>query len=225
MTHEELENLLSEYLDEHLDPARRSAVKEHLSACAACRDVAANIRYAISACRSAGEVVPPPRLIYSIRRATTGETRTGTSRRFGKYPELAFQYRFVYGVAMIVFSLSLIANAAGLNLRNLRLKDLNPATWFYRANQASHLLAARAEKFYYDLRIVYEIESMIRDMQFQAPRENKQIKPPNGLPEAPESGIKSNSTELAFKAPEYAGPCAWRNQGVQADEMCKSPTQ
>src|SRR5579872_3358991 len=179
MTHEELENLLSEYLDERLDPDRRSTVEEHLSTCASCRDIAAEMRYAISACRSAGEVVPPPRLIFSIRRATTGEARTGTSRRFGGYPQIAFQHRFVYGVAMVVFSLSLIANAAGMNLRNLRLEDLNPATWLYRANQASHLFAARAEKFYYDLRIVYEIESMIREMQFQAPRENKQIKPPN----------------------------------------------
>jgi hypothetical protein len=66
---------------------------------------------------------------------------------------------------MAVFSFSIIVNAAGINLRNLTLEDLNPRTWILRANRTGHLLLGRAEKFYYDLRVVYEIESRLRQLR------------------------------------------------------------
>jgi hypothetical protein len=49
----------------------------------------------------------------------------------------------------------------------LRFEDLNPRTWVGRANRQGHLLFARAEKFYYDLRVVYEIESRFRQLSGQ----------------------------------------------------------
>ena len=66
---------------------------------------------------------------------------------------------------MAVFSFSIIVNAAGINLRHMTVEDLNPRTWFFRANRAGHLYYARAEKFYYDLRVVYEIESRLRQLR------------------------------------------------------------
>jgi hypothetical protein len=78
---------------------------------------------------------------------------------------------------MAIFSLSVIVNAAGVNLRNLTVADLNPRTWFYQANRTGHLLYARAEKFYYDLRVVYEIVSRFRQLRPQQPAEPQKEAP------------------------------------------------
>jgi hypothetical protein len=84
---------------------------------------------------------------------------------------------------MAIFSFSIIFNAAGVDLRKLTLADLNPRTWFYEANRTGHLLYARAEKFYYDLRVVYEIESRFREMRSQPSKQQEAPKP-----EAPAGG-------------------------------------
>ena len=68
---------------------------------------------------------------------------------------------------MAVFSFSIIVNAAGINLRRLRFEDLNPRTWIHQASRNGHLLYARAEKFYYDLRVVYEIEWRLKQLRQQ----------------------------------------------------------
>jgi hypothetical protein len=78
---------------------------------------------------------------------------------------------------MAVFSFSIIVNAAGLSLRGIRIEDLNPRTWVSRANRTGHLLYARAEKFYYDLRVVYEIESRFRQLRSQPQQEQEAPKP------------------------------------------------
>jgi hypothetical protein len=84
---------------------------------------------------------------------------------------------------MAVFSFSIIINAAGFNLRHMTIEDLNPRTWFFRANRAGHLYYARAEKFYYDLRVVYEIESRLRQLRShpeEEPQEAPKQEPPAG---------------------------------------------
>jgi hypothetical protein len=79
---------------------------------------------------------------------------------------------------MTVFTFSIIVNAAGLNLRTLRFEDLNPRTWVDRADRQKHLLVARVEKFCYDLRVVVEIESRIRELGGQPQvREEEPSKP------------------------------------------------
>jgi len=93
------------------------------------------------------------------------------------------QPRVAYPIAMTVFTFSIMVNAAGLNLRSLRMEDLNPRTWVGRANRQGHMLAARAEKFYYDLRVVYEIESRFRQLGGQPQMQEEVPKPV-----APEGG-------------------------------------
>ena len=89
---------------------------------------------------------------------------------------------------MTVFSFSIIINSAGINLRHLTLADLNPRTWFYQANRTGHLAVARAEKFYYDLRVVYEIESRLRQFRQQTDKSNSPRERETPKPEAPAGG-------------------------------------
>ena len=169
MTHLEIENLASDYVEGQLDAELRAQVEDHLAACEACRDLFAEVRGALELCRQEGSVVPPPWLVAKIRLATLGERKATLGERLALWARPLLNPRFVYALAMAVFSFSIIINAAGLNLRRLNLAELNPRTWLYNASRAGHLMYARAEKFYYDLRFVYEIQSRFRELEAQPP--------------------------------------------------------
>ena len=219
MTHLELENLASEYLEGQLDQVRRAEVEEHLAGCAACREAVADVRLAMEMCQSAEEVMAPPWLVTRIRYATMGEGRTGIADQVNAILHSLRQPRFAYAVAMTVFSLSLIVNIAGFNLRHLNMDDLNPATWVYRANRAGHLLYARAEKFYDDLRIVYEIESRFRNARSDSDDQGNRTTKPNPPSGRPASTTSSESQQMATATVHAAGQYAQLEPGVQTHEM------
>jgi Putative zinc-finger len=201
MTHLELENLASDYLEGQLAAARRGEVETHLQGCAACRELVADLRHALELCRSARELEPAPWLISRIMRATVGERKPTLRERWQGFFQPVLQPRLAYAVAMAVFSVSMIVTTAGINLQNLTLQDLSPRTWFYQANRTGHLLYARAEKFYYDLRVVYEIESRLRQLRQQngspAPPPERESAPPEGAPGKSTDGASPARLQLA----------------------------
>ncbi|HTS69778.1 MAG TPA: zf-HC2 domain-containing protein [Terriglobia bacterium] len=184
MTHLELENLASEFLEGLLEPSQQAAVEAHLSECAGCRELMGDVRHALEVCRVAEAVEPKPWLIAKIMLATIGEHKPTWGEQIAAYVRLVLQPRVAYPIAMTVFTFSLIVNVVGLNLRSLRVEDLNPRTWVLRADRQGHLLAARAEKFYYDLRVVYEIESRFRQLSGQPQGQEE----PSPKPAAPGGG-------------------------------------
>ncbi len=168
MTHLEVENLVSDYLEGQLEAVRRAEFDAHLAGCNPCQELVTGVRNVMECCRSVEDLEPAPWLISKILLATVGERQPSLMDRLAAVFRPVLQTRVAYGVAMAVFSFSIIINAAGINLRHMRLEDLNPRTWVYRANRTGHLLYARAEKFYYDLRVVYEIESRLRQLRQQS---------------------------------------------------------
>ena len=73
MTHLELENLVSEYLEGRLDLTRRLEFEAHVGACPGCGELVADVRRAMEYCHSAEGLEPAPWLIPKILRATIGE--------------------------------------------------------------------------------------------------------------------------------------------------------
>jgi hypothetical protein len=145
-------------------------------------------------CHSAPELEPAPWLVRKIMLATVGERKPSLADRLVAFFRPALQPRFAYGVAMAVFSFSIIVNAAGVNLRHMTVEDLNPRTWFFRANRAGHLYIARAEKFYYDLRVVIEIESRLRQLRSHPEEDQEAPK------QEPPAGGSTNSTPPTMPA-------------------------
>lgn len=174
MTHLEVENLASDYLEERLEPAPRAQVEAHLEACADCRELVADLGRVVERLQSAEELDPAPWLVAKILAATVGQRKPSLKEQLAAFFRPVVQPRAAYIVAMAVFSFSIIVNASGVNLRNLKLRDLNPRTWVYRANRSGHLLYARAEKFYYDVRVVYELESRFRRLRPQSTEPEKE---------------------------------------------------
>lgn len=167
MTHLELENLISEYLEEQLTVVRRAEVETHLAACAECRALVADVRHAFELCHTAESLEPPPWLVPKILRATLGERKPSLKEQLQAWFRPMLQTRVAYGVAMGVFSLSMIINVAGINLRHVRPADLNPANWVYQADRNGHLLIGRVEKYCYDLKVVYEFQSRLQRLRTQ----------------------------------------------------------
>jgi hypothetical protein len=176
MTHLEIETLASDYLEGLLDSSLRAALEAHVAGCAPCRELIGDVRHALELCRAAEDLEPKPWLVSKILLATIGRRNPTWLDRIAAYVRPVLQPRVAYPIAMTVFTFSIIVNAAGL--------DLNPRTWVGRANRQGHLMYARAEKFYYDLRVVYEIESRFR--QLSGPTQGQEEETPK--PAAPGGG-------------------------------------
>lgn len=181
MTHLELENLASEYLEGRLEGARLTQAEAHLAECGACRELVADLRATLAMLRSAEDAEPAPWLVSKIMLATVGERKPTWRERLAVFLRPSPQPRVSYAIAMAIFSISLLINAAGVELRNLSLSDLNPRNLVYEARRTGYLLLARAEKYYYDLRVVYEIESRFRELRSE-PREGEEGTPARETP-------------------------------------------
>ena len=72
MTHLEVENLASDYLEGLLASDREWQISEHLLDCASCRELVEDVRQAIELCRSAEDLEPSPWLVSRILLATVG---------------------------------------------------------------------------------------------------------------------------------------------------------
>lgn len=173
MTHLEVENLVSDYLENQLSTALRAQVDEHLALCGECRELLAQVRHALEFCYSAEDLEPAPWMVSRILLATVGQRKPTLSDRITAVLQPIFRPQVAYAVAMAVFSFSIIVNAAGINLRGLKLQDLNPRTWIYQASRNGHLLIGRAEKYYYDLKVVYEVESRLRRLRAEPNDQDK----------------------------------------------------
>lgn len=199
MTHWEASNLMTDYLEGTLETAQKSLLDEHLAACPECRAMAQDLRFAVETLHSAEEVEPAPWLMARILQATTGARERQSRSWFPSWLRLVLRPQVAYGVSMAVFSLSFIFYTSNVNLRGVKFHDLNPITWVYRADSRGHLLMARAEKFYYDLRFVYEVQSLLRQVRQQpgstpAPQQKRQT-PGGGA-----SGVQSpEAQQLALE--------------------------
>lgn len=198
MTHLELSNVVTGYVDGALDAAQTRQVEEHLESCGACRIMVDDIRFAQAVCHDAPVMEPPPWLLPRIVRATLGERKPSLKERLAGISRLIFRPQLAYSLSMAVFSLSFILYAAKVNLRRLRLRDLNPQTWAHRADRRGHMLLARAEKYYYDLRFVYEVQSILRGMRQE----------PETQPGAPEK-LRTPANPSSDRYPAAGTELAW----------------
>lgn len=212
MTHVQVENLAADYLDERLDPLQRAQWEEHLATCESCKENIASVRLAIQACRSAAHVLPPAGLALKIQIATLGERPKGLPNWREVILSFVQQPRLAHIIAMMVFSVSLLFNVAGISLRKLTWSELNPATWVYRANRAGHLFYARTEKLLDDSRVVYEFQSRFGKVVDQLPVDPNISRKRALTRESPESEINTEQLTVAFKAPDAAHLDNWEPQ-------------
>ena len=164
----ELEELICDYLDGTLASARKAEVERHLEACPACAELARDSAAAVAFMERAADVEPPPELITRIlfdapwNRKAPAKGRGWLSKLVGPI----LQPRFAMGMAMTILSFSILSRF--VPMQQLRAADLRPSEVWASLDDRAHRAWARSVKYYENLKVVYQIQTLLRDWQQQA---------------------------------------------------------
>jgi hypothetical protein len=164
----ELETLICDYVDGTLTAARKADVERHLEACPACAEVARNSAAAVAFMERAADVEPPPELITRIL-FDAPWTRKAPAKGWGWLRKLIapiMQPRFAMGMAMTILSFSILSRF--VPIQQLKATDLRPAEVWASLDDRTHRAWARSMKYYENLKVVYQIQTLLRDWQQQA---------------------------------------------------------
>jgi Putative zinc-finger len=180
-----VEARLSDYLEGLLQGSERAEFEAHANSCADCAPLVASVRSLVGQMHTMEEFETPPRLVYAILDNTLGprETVTGWQAFLNLIRGLATQ-KFAYGAASVMATLIIILGASGFSLRKPRLADLRPAAIYQSADREVHKVRARCVKYVSDLRVVYEIQSRLRqdENNLQTPEQMAPKSSPEKIP-------------------------------------------
>ena len=200
----EIEILLAEYVEGTLRGEQKSAVEKHLSECAACSELAQDSAAAVGFMERAATVDAPPELVTRLLfEITAGPSRAvikpSLARRlFGKWLEPVFgnflEPRYAMSMAMTVLSLAMFMKVAGISPRQLTAEDLDPVKIWTATEDRVTRLWERGMKYYESLRVVFEIQSRLKEWTEDQPGDASTTQPalpsplsPSGSPEGANS--------------------------------------
>jgi len=187
-TCDQVEARLSDYLEGLLQAPERAEFEAHMHKCAECAPLADSVRNLISEMQSVEQLEVSPVLVNSILDKTIGPREHVTFWQSLKdFLGGLGTPKFAYGAASVMATLLILLSAAGVSWHKPKLSELNPATMVLNINRQYHLQKARAVKYVSDLRVVYEIQSRLRqsDNQLQTlpeettPKSNQENTPGN----------------------------------------------
>jgi anti-sigma factor RsiW len=170
----EFESTLADYVDGTLGAQARAIVEAHAASCAACRYFMAEVTGAVTLLKRVEEVEPPSELITRIAYQTPrGRVRPDLDvpgfwfELKAKWLGPFLQPRLAMGMAMTVLSFSMLARCTGVPVQHLSAADLSPGHVI--ANLEDRVLRTkdRFVKNYENLRVVYEIEARLNEMDRQ----------------------------------------------------------
>jgi hypothetical protein len=127
----------------------------------------------------AAEAEPPPQLMTRILH----ETASGRHGRLGRPSGIrswfdralgwVLQPRLVMGMALTIFSFSMMARCSGISPRQLRASDMDPKKIWAALDDQAHRAWERSLKFYENIKVVYEIQSRLKDWTDQQDEEDR----------------------------------------------------
>lgn len=172
----DLEILLCDYVDGTLHGEQQSAVEAHLADCPSCAEMARDAAGAVAFMERVAVVAPPAELVTRIlfevptakRTDPTSVSRSWWSRIRSSWIEPVLQPRFAMGMAMTVLSFAMLGKFAGIEVRHLKPADLNPAAVWMALEDKTLRTWERGVKYYDSLRLVYEIQTRLKDWGDQA---------------------------------------------------------
>ena len=78
------------------------------------------------------------------------------------------------GMAMTILSFSMLGRFSGIEVRDLKPSDLQPAKVWAAVDDRAHRAWGRAVKYYENLRLVYEVQSRLQEWSEQDERKNRE---------------------------------------------------
>jgi len=182
MTCSELEILLADYVDGTIHGEQKSAIEEHLAACPACGELARDAAAAVAFMERASEVEAPPELVTRLLfEMTNGPSRAAVKpslvrraagKLLGSWGERLLQPKFTMSIAMTILSFAMLGRFAGIEPRQLTPSDLDPVKVWAAVEDRAQRTWERTVKYYENLRVVYEIQTQLKDWTDQADANN-----------------------------------------------------
>lgn len=234
---EEWELLLTEALDGLLPAQSRTAFETHGSECAVCAELLSQAKRGQEWLEFLGaEPEVPADLVERIVGRTSGMAAGGplAVAGAGQVPvpvhllglpvhRAMWDSRMLMTFAMAFFSIALTLNLAGVRLTNLKLSDLTPASMEMNLTRQFYGAKGSLVRYYDNLRLVYEVESKMRDlrkaeqMQQSQPQSQPQQQP---VPANPQGNGHKNGGKLT---PETKIPREGTLWGVPALASVERP--
>ncbi len=170
----DFEILLADHVDGTLRGEQKSALDQHMAACAACAELARDAMGAASFIERAAVVEAPPELVTRILfEIADGPSRaqvqpSWTTRIFGKWLSPVLEPRFTMGLAMTILSFVMLGRLSGIEVRQLKPSDLDPVKVWHAAEDKASRAWERTMKYYENLRVVFEVQTKLREWTDQA---------------------------------------------------------
>ena len=184
----EFEALLSEALDANLHGTVLAAFEAHQRTCPACAALYEQAAAGMHWLKGLEDIDPPKNLVHNILAQTIGsvpETSTQAApagegwleRLKGSLSPIfapVMTPRFAMSFGMAFFSITMLANIAGFHASDLKHLDLSPKG----LQKTYYATEARVVRYYENIRLVYEIESRVRDLRRAATPEKQEENAP-----------------------------------------------
>lgn len=170
----EFEAALSDYREGTLAPEAAALARQHVQECEACTRLLAQVNAAVEALSALPELPLPAQFEEAVfsRTRRPGRGRDWTAWMHvgrGGLPRLA------WGMALTIFFVGMVADAAQVNVRRLQWSQLTPSGMTATVEAEFERTLARGVSFYQDLRVVYEIQAALHQM-----RQESAPPPPGG---------------------------------------------
>jgi hypothetical protein len=184
----EFEALLAEALDATLHGATLAAFEEHQKSCPACAAMYQEAAAGMHWLKGLEDIEPPKHLVHNTLAQTIGtvaEERTKPAligenwldRLKGRISPVfapVVTPRFAMSFGMAFFSITMLANIAGFHISDLKHVDMTAKG----LQKTYYSTEARVVRYYENIRLVYEIESRVRDLRRSAvPEKQEEITP------------------------------------------------
>jgi|SRR5471032_2432958 hypothetical protein len=164
----EFDAMLAEAIDGTLKGQQRERFEQHKASCGACSTLFAEVSSGVAWLDEMEDVAPPQMLVHNILAATSGavqqahvaEPRLSVWSRLRRQVGVLFAPvltpRFGMSMGMAFFSITLV-----LNMAQIKITDLTPHNLSHTFYNSQNKLM----KYYENMRLVYEIESRVRDLR------------------------------------------------------------
>jgi len=223
----ECEALLAEAIDGTLHGSTLAAFEAHQQTCAACRAMVEEATTGMHWLKGLDEVEPPRNLVHNILAQTIGQLPSEhvvakprgdgwmdkVKGRLAPFFAPVATPRFAMSFGMAFFSITMLLGIAGFHLSDLKHADLSSKG----VAKAYYATQARVVRYYENIRLVYEIESRVRDLRRVATPEKQEEPPPKNPSKSDSQQDKSRSnrnTSPETNQPVLATHPARNEQGM-----------
>jgi len=190
----EVENILGLYVEGGLAESQSAMVRAHLSSCEACALLALEMEFTISLCKEFPELEPPPRLIEKVLQETIGLHQSLSWREYLRElirPVYASP-RFATGACLAAISFSIVMNALGVNLGEVRWSQITPRNLVDGLNRTVNVAYDNSMRRLNDLKILYQLQSKIEELRTD---DGEPEKPSETEPKTKERLQQNSATE------------------------------